>query len=116
MAATTKYFERVRALFLTLPDTEESVPWESPHDRVKDRIFAGLGDEGEHATVGFKMAKEHAKVLIESDDRAGSAWYVGKRGSVSFELRGRTPWKRIEGFIEKRYRLIAPRRSGAKSD
>ena len=116
MAAKTDHFKRARKLFLALPDTEETFPWGSPHYRVKDKIFGGFGDEGECPTLGFKLEKEHAAALIECDDRATPAKYVGKHGWVSFELRRRIPWKRIESWIEESYRLIAPRRSVAKLD
>lgn len=116
MAKAADHFERVRDLFLALPDTEETFPWGSPHYRVKDKIFGGYGDEGEVPTIGFKLEKEHAAALVETDDRATPAKYVGKHGWITFELRGRLPWKRIESWIEESFRLIAPRQSRAKLD
>ena len=119
MAKSHHLFARVRDLFLALPDVVEDFPWGSPHYKVNGKIIGGFGDgdEAEDApTVGFKLEKEHAAALVESDRRASAARYVGKHGWVSFELRGRVPWRRLEAWIEESYRLVAPKRSVAKLD
>ena len=40
----TDPLERVREICLALPDTRETLTWDSPYFRVGDKIFAGYGD------------------------------------------------------------------------
>ncbi len=112
MTKSDPHHERFKAICLSFPETTETFPWGSPHFRVGEKIFAGYGGEedSEVNTIGSKLDKEVARALVEEESRASPAKYVGKHGWISFELRGRLSWRRIEAWVEESYRLIAPKR------
>ena len=91
-------------------ESEETEKWGKPHFCVAGKIFAGCGEEGGVPTLGFKLAKEAAVALIASDSRVSEAPYVGRHGWVTMELRGRVPWRRVEGWIRTSWTLVAPKR------
>jgi hypothetical protein len=57
--------EEVRALALSLPETEERETWNQPTFRVDGKIFAWLGKARRPA--GIKISKEEREELIASD-------------------------------------------------
>ena len=116
MGDFSKQYEKVREICLALPDTVETMTWGSPHFRVKDKIFAGFGGEGERPTVGVKLEKEDASFLVASDPRITRAPYVGKHGWITMDVGGRVSWTRVREYVETSYRLIAPKRSIKKLD
>ena len=42
---------RLRRICLELPDTHETLTWGEPHFRVRDKIFAGFGEEKDWLTI-----------------------------------------------------------------
>lgn len=99
---------RLRAICLSLPDTKETLSWGSPHFRVGDKIFCGIGDEKGRLAIGFKLEMDHADAVIQ-DPRFWRAPFVGRYGWVSMGVTPRMNWRQVKAFVEESYRLIAPR-------
>ena len=104
---------RLRAICLSLPDTKETLSWGSPHFRVGDKIFCGIGDEKGRLTIGFKLEMDHADAVIQ-DPRFWRAPFVGRYGWVSMGVTPRMNWRQVKAFVEESYRLIAPRPKAPK--
>ena len=101
-------FEKMRKVCLAFPDAKETITWGSPHYRINDKIFAGIGDEKGKLTVGFKLEMDHAHAIVQ-DDRFWPSPYVGKHGWVTTAVGPKTNWKQIQAFVAESYGLIAPR-------
>ncbi|MBL8898682.1 MAG: MmcQ/YjbR family DNA-binding protein [Planctomycetes bacterium] len=110
MAKKISAAERVRALCLALPDTEESLSFGKPHYKVSGKIFAGCEEIGGEAVLGFKLEKPAAAALIAADERCCPAPYVGKHGWVAMKLVGAVDWSAVRGYVETSYALIAPKK------
>lgn len=105
--------KRLRRICLALPDTKETLTWGSPHFRVANKIFCGLGEEKGRLSLGFKLEMEHADAVVQ-DPRFRRAAYVGKYGWVSVDAAAVEDWGEIEMLIRESYGLIAPKTSVAK--
>jgi len=103
---------QMRRICLALPDATETLTWGQPHFRVKGKIFAGFGDHRGKRTIGFKLEREHADVVIQ-DSRFQRAPYVGAHGWVSMDVSGIRDWAEVRAFLVESYRLIAPKRRWA---
>lgn len=100
---------KLRAICLALPNTRETLSWGSPHFRVGDKIFCGIGEEkGRGLAIGFKLEKDHADGLVQ-DSRFWRAPYVGRYGWVSMGVTPKMNWRQLKAFIHESYRLIAPK-------
>ena len=110
MAKKSSALDQMRAICLALPDTKETITWGKPHFRVGEKIFAGFGDEGGKAVIGFKLTMPHAHSIIENP-RFSPAPYVGHRGWVSMDTTGVKNWDEVRALILESYRLIAPKRT-----
>ena len=100
----------LRKICLSLPDTEETLTWNKPHFRVSGKIFAGVGEEQGRPVIGFKLAMEHAALLVEGDPRFRCAPYVGHAGWVSMNAERIRDWHELRELLLESYRLIAPKR------
>jgi predicted DNA-binding protein (MmcQ/YjbR family) len=100
--------EKLRRICLSLPNTKETLSWGSPHFRVGDKIFCGIGDEKGRLAIGFKLEMDHADAVIQ-DPRFWRAPFVGRYGWVSMGVTPKTNWKQVKAFVEESYRLIAPK-------
>lgn len=100
--------KKLRAICLALPNTRETLSWGSPHFRVGDKIFCGIGDEKGRLAIGFKLEMEHADAVIQ-DSRFWRSPFVGRYGWVSMGVTPRMNWGRLKAFVEESYRLIAPK-------
>lgn len=106
---------KVREVYLSLPDTEETPTWGSPHFRVAGKIFGGLGEEKDgRTTIGLKLEMDHADALVASDPRFTRAPYVGHKGWVRFDVTQVVDYREVELLVRESYRLIAPKRTLAK--
>jgi predicted DNA-binding protein (MmcQ/YjbR family) len=103
----------MRRICLALPDARETLTWGQPHFRVKGKIFAGFGDHGGKATIGFKLEREHADAVVR-DPRFARAPYVGAHGWISMDVAGVGDWTEVRAFVLESYRLIAPKKSWAQ--
>ena len=99
--------KKLRAICLSLPNTKETLSWGSPHFRVGEKIFCGIGGEKGVVTIGFKLEMDHADAIIQ-DPRFWRAPYVGKHGWVSMQVTPKMNWRQVKAFVEESYRLIAP--------
>ena len=89
-----------------------------PHFRVGEKIFCGYGKEKGISTIGFKLERDHAEMIV-TDERFWPAPYVGRHGWVSMDASRIDDWKRVRGLILESYGLIAtcrpkPRRGGSR--
>jgi predicted DNA-binding protein (MmcQ/YjbR family) len=101
--------KKLRAICLSLPNTKETLSWGSPHFRVGEKIFCGIGGEKGVVAIGFKLEMDHADAIIQ-DPRFWRAPYVGKYGWVSMGVTPKMNWRQVKALVEESYRLIAPKR------
>jgi predicted DNA-binding protein (MmcQ/YjbR family) len=109
----TSVLNKMREICLSLPDTKETPTWGKPHFRVRDKIFAGCGDENGKPVIGFKLEMAHAESAVR-DPRFWPAPYVGHKGWVSMDASAITDWDEVRTLLMESYRLIAPKGSLAK--
>lgn len=109
-------YEKVKEIFLSFPEAVETITWGKPHFRVKDKIFGGFGEENGKPSIGFKLAMDHADILVQNDDRFERAPYVGHKGWVSMDASKVKDWKELRALVEESYRLIAPKKLVAQLD
>ena len=103
----------VRDICLALPETTETLTWGQPHFRVRGKIFAGCGEEGGKASLGFKLERAHAEAILD-DPRFRRAPYVGHAGWVTMDPGGVRDWDEVRELLHESYRLIAPKSCQAK--
>ena len=101
-------FEKISALCLALPGTKLTMPWGSPHFRVRDKIFCGFGVKDGKQVLSAKLRLEHAQKALK-DARFWPSPYVGKHGWVSFDVARRKSWDEVAKLIRESYELIAPK-------
>jgi predicted DNA-binding protein (MmcQ/YjbR family) len=114
MGKSDAVLTKVKEICLALPDTKLTITWGHPHFRVGEKIFAGYGEEGGKASIGFKLEMAHARRIIDEDARFSPAPYVGRHGWVSMDASRITDWDEVRSLIHESYRLIAPKRSVVK--
>ena len=108
-------FSRVRKICLALPGAVEVnvEAWGHPTFRVpvgrgKDqKIFCGMGANGEARSIGWKCEPEVQHALVQSDPRFTIAAYVGKHGWVDFRPEGKLDWDFIAASLAESHRLVA---------
>jgi predicted DNA-binding protein (MmcQ/YjbR family) len=113
MAGPGTTLKKLRAICLSLPDTKETITWGQPHFRVGEKIFCGYGEEQGRMTIGFKLDRPHADLVVDGD-RYRRAPYVGQHGWVSMDAGRIDDWDLVRAFVLESYRLIAPKSSQAK--
>jgi predicted DNA-binding protein (MmcQ/YjbR family) len=107
--------ERVRALCLALPEAREKITWETPTFRVREKMFALCGTGSGRLAVTVKAPRGAQEVLVAYDSaRYFVPAYVGKAGWVGIALEGRIDWDQVAALIEQSWRLVAPKKLGAK--
>lgn len=106
--------QRVRAICLALPDTEESDRLGGPHFYVRGKIFAGCGDDEGGWRLGVKVGLELQSILIT---RPGFhvAKYVGKHGWISVEAEALQDDAELRTLVQRSYDLIAAGAPAAKA-
>jgi predicted DNA-binding protein (MmcQ/YjbR family) len=109
MKSSHAVLSRLRKICLALPDTRETLTWGEPHFRVGEKIFFGYGREKGTPTIGFKLERDHAEMIV-TDERFWPAPYVGRHGWVSMDASRIDDWKRVRGLIHESYGLIAKNR------
>jgi predicted DNA-binding protein (MmcQ/YjbR family) len=101
--------DRLRAICLSLPATEETFTWGHPNFRVGKKIFAAFESHQGRGYVCFKTVEPVRLALLE-DERYFIPPYSGRFGWVARYLDGRVSWKQIEGHLQSSYDLVAPSR------
>jgi predicted DNA-binding protein (MmcQ/YjbR family) len=114
MSKASEAAARAREIYLSLPDTKETITWGAPHMRVGDKIFGGHGVDGGKAIISFKLEMDHADLRVQNDPRFSRAPYVGHKGWVTMDVSDVEDWGEVRALIEESYRLIAPKKSLAK--
>jgi predicted DNA-binding protein (MmcQ/YjbR family) len=99
---------QMRSICLALPEAKETLTLGKPHFRVRDKIFAGCGEEKGVADIGFKLTKPHAASVVR---RPGfrKAQYGGRHGWVSVAADAIEDWDEVDSLIRKSYCLVAPK-------
>jgi hypothetical protein len=108
-------FERLRALCLAHPESEEVVSHGTPSFRVKKGKFYAYFTEnhyGDGRTSALcKAGPGMQELLVATDpDRYFVPKYVGKAGWVGVVLGPRTDWTALTGMLADGWRLSAPKR------
>ena len=106
-------FQKVRTLVAALPDTKLTMTWGSPHFRVGEKIFCGLGVHDGRQLLSVKLEPSHARRVVK-EPRFVAARYVGKHGWVSMDISRRASWDEVSALLRESYGLIAPKASLAK--
>ena len=109
MTNPEKLLAEVRTICLAFPEAEETEKWGKPHFCVREKIFAGCGEENGNLVLGFKLEMSHAKALVQSPGFR-KAPYAGHKGWVSMDATAIGDWKMVAELVEESYRLIAPRK------
>jgi hypothetical protein len=105
---------QLRELALGLPGAQERETWGHPTFRVRDKIFASMGDDGVVATV--KASPEDQAELVAADPATfGVASHVGRFGWVTVRLDRVDPDEMRELVVEA-WRRTAPARAVSAFD
>jgi hypothetical protein len=112
--------ERLRALCLALPETNERLSHGEPAFFVRDkRSFVTYANHHHDDRLAFWCAAppEFQRMLVESEpDRFFVPPYVGHRGWLGVRLDLPTDWDEIAAIVEGAYRTVAPKRLVAELD
>jgi hypothetical protein len=99
--------EELRAFALSFPEAVEIETWGHPTFRVREKIFAALGDSG---TSGVKTSKLEQIALVSSQPDVFSVPdYVGRYGWVSVRL-DLVDADHLKELVEDAWRQTAPKR------
>ena len=106
--------EDVRGFALSLPEAEELETWGHPTFRVRNKMFMGMGNNGQ--AVSVKASLEEQDALIQSDPETFSVpQYVGRFGWVSVQLSS-VDTRLMRELIIEAWRRTALKRSVAAYD
>ena len=107
--------ERLRAICLALPETDEIVSHGIPAFRVAGKMFAYFrhnhhGD-GMTAACLKTTGRDEQEMLLEADPELFSRpAYLWPSGWVAMSLAGEVDWSHTEGRVLTSWRLAAPKR------
>ena len=105
----------LRRIALALPETEEKVAWEVDITfRVRDKIFAIMGQDGAQASIKATLEAQQALVASEPETFSVSA-YTGRYGWTSVVL-ARVSAEELAELVEDAWRRTAPKRLVAAFD
>jgi hypothetical protein len=103
---------QLRRLALALPETEEKSHFEQPDFRVRNKIFAGLSQDG--AVGVLKLTTEIQAMVIDAKPKvfwpASGAW--GRAGWTHFQL-AQAELGALETLLREAWQLVAPKRLAA---
>ena len=108
--------ERVRALCLALPETDEIISHGIPAFRVAGKMFGYFrhNHHGDDMTVVIvkTTGRDEQEFLIEADpDLYGKPAYLWPSGWISLNLEpDDTDWVHVEERLKTSWRLAAPKR------
>ncbi len=106
--------DEVRAIALSFPGAAEVLTWGHPTFRVREKMFATMGEEGVSASV--KASREAQAALVGSEPETFSiARYVGQHGWVTVDL-GRVDPEEMGELLEDAWRATAAKRVVAAYD
>jgi hypothetical protein len=105
----------LRKIALALPEVQEKLTWETDITfRVRDKIFAIMGETGSSASI--KATLEAQQALIASDPQTFSASaYTGRFGWTTVDL-ARVDPDELHELVEDAWRRTAPKKLVASFD
>jgi hypothetical protein len=105
----------LRRMALALPETTEKVTWEVDITfRVRDKIFAIMGERGGSASI--KASLEAQQALVASDPETfGVSAYTGRFGWTTVNLE-RVEADELRELVEEAWRRTAPKKLVATFD
>jgi hypothetical protein len=105
----------LRRIALGLPEVEEKLTWEVDITfRVRDKIFAVMGQDGEQASI--KATLEVQQALVSSEPKTFSvSHYTGRFGWTTVKL-ARVDADELRELVEDAWRRTAPKRMVAAYD
>jgi len=105
----------LRRMALALPETTEKVTWEVDITfRVRDKIFAIMGEQGGSASI--KASLEAQQALVASDPETfGVSAYTGRFGWTTVNL-DRVEADELRELVEEAWRRTAPKKLVAAFD
>jgi hypothetical protein len=105
----------LRQLAMALPEVEERLTWEVDITfRVRDKIFAIMGQAGAQASIKATLEAQQALVASEPETFSVSA-YTGRYGWTSVVL-ARVSAEELAELVEDAWRRTAPKRLVAAYD
>lgn len=114
---TADPLDRLRAICLALPEAAEKETWDQATFRVRDKIFAMVGDGRGRWAVWCKARPGFQQALVGSDPaRSFAPPYVGPKGWIGVYLDDGTDWDELADLIEESFRMTAPKRVVALLD
>jgi len=119
MARSRTAVERLRAICLALPETNEVEAWGEPTFRVKGKIFAMHASSGTHhsperpAVWILSVSVEQDFVVRARPERYFKPPYVGPSGWIGAWLDQNPPWNEIEELLRDGWRRRAPKKIAA---
>ena len=109
--------DRLRAICLALPESEERETWGQATFRVRDKIFAMAGDGRGRWAVWCKARPGLQGALVgTAPDRFFVPPYVGPKGWIGIYLGDETDWDELVDLVEESFRMTAPKRVAALLD
>jgi hypothetical protein len=105
----------LRQLAMALPEVQEKLTWETDITfRVRDKIFAIMGETGSSASI--KATREAQQALVASDPQTFSvSAYTGRFGWTTVDL-ARVDPDELRELVEEAWRRTAPKKLVASFD
>jgi hypothetical protein len=102
---------RLRAICLALPEANEELMRRGPSYRVADKIFALERPWKDWLALWCKVQDGSREILLEADPaRFFIPPYFGAKGWIGVGLNEAADWREVEAFVQRSYRLVAPKR------
>ena len=102
--------DRLRAICMALPESEERETFGGPTFRVRAKIFALATQRTGSPAVWIKAPPGSQMVLVNADPaRFFVPPYLGTKGWVGIRLEEPIDWREVEILVRRSYRLVAPK-------
>jgi predicted DNA-binding protein (MmcQ/YjbR family) len=107
----------VRRICSALPEATEVETWGHPTFRVRNKMFAAMGnDDSDDVSVTFKADPDERQVLLAIGDPWFVPPYVGSKGWLGARLGDQVDADELAELLTTSWRLIAPKRLVAAFD
>ncbi|MEL7156192.1 MAG: MmcQ/YjbR family DNA-binding protein [Actinomycetota bacterium] len=112
---TDKALERLRALALALPETNERLSHGAPTFFIRDKktfvmFLDNHHDDGRLALWAAAPAGVQEQLVDTEPDRFFRPPYVGHRGWIGIRLDRQVDWDEIDEVVRDAYRCVAPKK------
>jgi predicted DNA-binding protein (MmcQ/YjbR family) len=96
---------------MRFPEAAEIETWGHPTYRVRNKIFASFGLEGDDAaSMTMKAPPGEQELLLATGDPFFYPRYVGANGWIGIRVSDKTDWDEIAELVEESYRMTAPKK------